>query len=53
MGIFIFLKIKGKDGWLDIENGGFGFCFFVYCWNGEKYDVNYYEYNGKVCLLDY
>ena len=53
MGIPTFLKTKGKDGWLDIENGGPGFCFAVYRWNGEKYDVNHYEYNGKVCSLDY
>ena len=53
MGIPTFLKTKGKDGWPDIENGGPGFCFAVYRWNGEKYDVNHYEYNGKVCSLDY
>ncbi len=44
---------KTKHGWPDIENGGPGFCFAVYRWNGQKYDVNRYEYNGKACTLDY
>lgn len=53
MGIPTFLKTKGKDGWPDIENGGPGFCVAVYRWNGQKYDVNRYEYQGKACTLDY
>ena len=53
MGIPTFLQTKGKDGWPDIENGGPGFCVAVYRWNGEKYDVNRYEYQGKACTLDY
>ena len=48
-----FSKTKGKDGWPDIENGGPGFCFAVNRWNGQKYDVNRYEYQGKACTLDY
>lgn len=51
-GIPEFLKTKGKDGWPDIENGGSGFCFEVLRWNGQKYDVNRYEYNGKACSLN-
>ena len=53
MGIPTFLQTKGKDGWPDIENGGPGFCVAVYRWNGQKYDVNRYEYQGKACTLDY
>lgn len=48
-GIPTFLDTKGKDGWLDIENGGAGFCFAVYRWNGKEYDVNHYQYEGKSC----
>lgn len=51
MGIPTFMKNKGTDGWPDIENGGPGFCFAVYRWNGQKYEVNRYEYNGKTCTL--
>ncbi|MBU3848057.1 MAG: hypothetical protein H9855_14020 [Candidatus Acinetobacter avistercoris] len=51
MGIPTFMKTKGTDGWPDIENGGSGFCFAVYRWNGQKYEVNRYEYNGKTCTL--
>ncbi|MEQ1160882.1 hypothetical protein ABLT50_04680 [Acinetobacter calcoaceticus] len=50
-GIPTFLKTKGKDGWLDIENGGPGFCFAIYRWNGKEYIVNRYEYEGKACEL--
>ncbi|CAI3156052.1 hypothetical protein MWMV17_MWMV17_03018 [Acinetobacter calcoaceticus] len=50
-GIPTFLKTKGKDGWLDIENGGPGFCFAIYRWNGKEYIVNRYEYQGKACQL--
>lgn len=50
-GIPTFLKTKGKDGWLDIENGGPGFCFAIYRWNGKEYIINRYEYEGKACEL--
>lgn len=50
-GIPIFLKTKGKDGWPDIENGGPGFCFAVFRWNGQEYDVDRYEYEGKTCSI--
>jgi hypothetical protein len=50
-GISTFLKTKGKDGWPDIENGGPGFCFAIYRWNGQEYVVNRYEYQGKACQL--
>lgn len=50
-GIPTFLKTKGKDGWPDIENGGPGFCFAIYRWNGKEYIVNRYEYEGKACEL--
>jgi hypothetical protein len=50
-GIPTFLKTKGKDGWPDIENGGPGFCFAIYRWNGQEYVVNRYEYQGKACEL--
>lgn len=50
-GIPKFLASKGKDGWLDIENGGSGFCFAVLRWDGKTYDVNRYEYQGKACSL--
>ena len=52
MGIPTFLKTKGIDGWSDIKNGGPGFCFAVYRWDGQKYDVNRYEYEGKACSLE-
>lgn len=51
-GIPTFLEAKGKDGWPDIENGGPGLCFAIYRWNGQKYAVNRYEYNGKTCSLN-
>ena len=47
-----FLETKGKDGWPDIENGGPGFCFEVLRWNGQNYEVNRYEYQGKACTLN-
>lgn len=50
-GIPEFLKTKGKDGWLDIENGGPGFCFEVLRWDGQAYKLHRYEYNGKSCSL--
>jgi hypothetical protein len=50
-GIPTFLKTKGKDGWPDIENGGPGFCFAVYRWNGKEYVFNRREYQGKACEL--
>ncbi|NUF10410.1 hypothetical protein [Acinetobacter oleivorans] len=50
-GIPTFLKTKGKDGWPDIENGGSGFCFAVYRWNGKEYVFNRREYQGKACEL--
>ncbi|MGN5753455.1 hypothetical protein ACNQO8_09365 [Acinetobacter calcoaceticus] len=50
-GIPTFLKTKGKDGWLDIENGGPGFCFAIYRWNGKEYILNRREYQGKACEL--
>lgn len=50
-GIPTFLKTKGKDGWPDIDNGGPGFCFAIYRWNGQEYVVNRYEYQGKACQL--
>ncbi|MDC4482122.1 hypothetical protein NQ758_05175 [Acinetobacter baumannii] len=50
-GIPTFLKTKGKDGWPDIENGGTGFCFPIYRWNGKEYILNRREYEGKACEL--
>lgn len=50
-GIPTFLSSKGKDGWLDIENGGPGFCFAVYRWDGKQYAVDHYQYDGKTCSL--
>lgn len=49
MGIPTFLKTKGIDGWPDIENGGPGFCFAVFRWNGNSYEVNRFEYKGAPC----
>ena len=50
-GIPEFLKTTGKNGWPDIENGGPGFCFAVYRWDGQEYKVHRYEYEGKACEL--
>ncbi|ENW89944.1 hypothetical protein [Acinetobacter dispersus] len=51
-GIPEFLKMTGKNGWPDIENGGPGFCFAVYRWDGQEYKVHRYEYKGKICELN-
>lgn len=50
-GIPKFLQTKGKNGWPDIENGGPGFCFAIYRWDGQAYKINRYEYQGKACEL--
>ena len=47
-GIPLFLK-TGAKGWPDLEVGGPGFCFPVLRWNGQKYTLNRYEYEGKRC----
>jgi hypothetical protein len=48
-GIISFLSTKGAGGWPDIEIGGPGFCFPVERWNGQKYVLNRYQYEGKRC----
>lgn len=50
-GILTFLTTRGKGGWPDIEIEGPGFCFPVMRWNGRKYVVQRYEYEGKSCDL--
>lgn len=48
-GIPTILKSKGANGWPEIEVGGQGFCFPVQRWNGSKYVVGRYQYQGKAC----
>jgi len=48
-GIPLFLKSQGIGGWPDLQVGGPGFCFPVLRWNGQKYDLHHYEYEGKRC----
>ena len=49
IGMLNFLSSKGVKGWPDIEIGGPGFCFPVERWNGHKYVLQRYEYEGKAC----
>lgn len=49
MGIAQFLKTTGINKMPDISNGGPGFCFAIYRWNGKSYELNRYEYDGKSC----
>ncbi|MBJ9986030.1 hypothetical protein IAE19_11355 [Acinetobacter sp. S40] len=51
-GVAEFLKITGQNNMPDISNGGPGFCFAVYRWNGKHYEINRYEYEGKRCKLN-
>lgn len=44
-----FLATRGKDDWPDISVGGPGFCFPVVRWNGESYDHQRFEYDGRAC----
>ncbi|MBI5861825.1 MAG: hypothetical protein HZB64_06575 [Rhodocyclales bacterium] len=37
------------DGWPNISVGGPGFCFPVGRWNGKKYKLHRFEYEGKRC----
>lgn len=48
-GMLQFLPTKGTGGWPDIEIGGPGFCFPVERWNGRKYALQRYQYEGKAC----
>ncbi|MDO8314462.1 MAG: hypothetical protein Q7T00_04355 [Rugosibacter sp.] len=43
------LKARGASGWPDISVGGPGFCFPVERWNGKKYALHRFEYQGKRC----
>ena len=51
-GIATFLASKGADGWPDLEIGGPGFCFAVARWDGQSYEFDRYEYEGKSCKPD-
>lgn len=44
-----FLNGPTVNGWPDLEIGGPGFCFPVLRWNGQKYEHNRNEYEGKPC----
>jgi len=48
-GIPAFQKYRAPGGWPDIEVGGPGFCFPVERWNGTKYDLDHWAYDGKPC----
>jgi hypothetical protein len=48
-GIATFQPRHAVAGWPDIEIGGPGFCFPVERWNGQKYVVYRYQYEGKSC----
>ena len=45
-------ETEGADGWPDIEIGGPGFCFPVHRWNGEAYDLDRLQYEGKPCTQE-
>ena len=47
-GVPVTLKTKNK-GYPDIVIGGPGFCFPVWRWNGQKYLLDRFEYDGKAC----
>lgn len=47
-GFVNFLKSTSHN-WPDIEVGGTGFCFPVWRWNGQKYQVHRHQYEGKRC----
>ena len=44
-------QTRSKQGWPDILNGGPGFCFGVFRWDGHTYKLHRYEYEGKACEL--
>jgi hypothetical protein len=48
-GILQVLPIRGVGGWPDIEIGGPGFCFPVERWNGSRYKLLRYHYEGRPC----
>ncbi|MCF1182159.1 hypothetical protein L0E83_01765 [Marichromatium gracile] len=48
-GIPKFLDTKGAGDWPDILIGGPGFCFPVVRWDGKKYNLHHFEYEGKRC----
>lgn len=48
-GVLTILPIRGVGGWPDIEIGGPGFCVPVERWNGSRYTLLRYEYEGKSC----
>lgn len=48
-GMLSILRTTGVGRWPDIEIGGPGFCFPVERWNGRKYAVQRYQYEGKPC----
>lgn len=48
-GILTVLPIRGVGNWPDIEIGGPGFCFPVQRWNGSRYKLLRYQYEGKAC----
>lgn len=48
-GMLQVLATKGVGGWPDLEIGGPGFCFPVERWNGSKYVLQRYQYEGKPC----
>ncbi len=48
-GIISVLETKGAGGWPDLEIGGPGFCFPVERWNGQKYELQRHQYEGKAC----
>jgi hypothetical protein len=49
IGLASFLATKGADGWPDIEVGAPGFCFAVLRFDGDSYELNRSEYEGKPC----
>lgn len=47
-GIPTFLAPR-PGSWPDLEIGGPGFCFPVHRWNGKRYALNRFQYEGKAC----
>ena len=45
----VFLKTVGRHGWPDLQIENSSNCFAIYRWDGNKYLINRYEFNGKIC----
>lgn len=48
-GIPTVLATRGAGNWPDLEIGGPGFCFPVHRWNGARYALQRFQYEGKRC----